>query len=416
MIVKVHIEMAGASLIATFSEEDRHWPPYRIDNFTPFTLRYRQAGGGNRAFEAWDTLTPRTSTAYAWDSPETGSKVLRVQFPQSNSVVEREFKLDELGKLRRIRLMRQLPVLDNPDVEGYLQLRNSRFEDWMAYYCVLKHNALFMFKDHHSLQLMGVLNITMAGEADTLGGAAQPRRFASVRQIVTAGSGRSERTPAAGGGLFAKGASTIFRHPTGETLTTAEVRRICVRLALRLQQLACFSDGPSIAIQYEHLQAPLHQRMLPLNALLANLQMWKATKATILSVLLECELCEDMHQALSVFHQLKSNGVVAPIHVGRHSMHDDELNALIDSSSTALTDAVSGNSVEAAHDQHEMVYGFQVPAMDSDVDESRSGTFQLSISGSDYLFRCQPQRLREWVLGLRGSIESSYVRGPCYML
>src|SRR3546814_20355934 len=90
--------MAGASLIATFSEEDVHWPPYRIDNFTPFTLRYRQVGASERGLEKWDTIAPRTSVSYAWDFPVTSSKVLRVQFPQqSNSAIERDFKL-EIGR------------------------------------------------------------------------------------------------------------------------------------------------------------------------------------------------------------------------------------------------------------------------------------------------------------------------------
>ena len=42
MLVKILVEVVGASLVATFIEQSLQWPPYRIDNLTDFKLRFRQ--------------------------------------------------------------------------------------------------------------------------------------------------------------------------------------------------------------------------------------------------------------------------------------------------------------------------------------------------------------------------------------
>jgi hypothetical protein len=40
--VYLQVELVGASLTATFSEQSIQWPPYRIINRTSLTLRYKQ--------------------------------------------------------------------------------------------------------------------------------------------------------------------------------------------------------------------------------------------------------------------------------------------------------------------------------------------------------------------------------------
>lgn len=42
LVIKVSVEIIGASWVATFSEQSTIWPPYRLENRTTFDIRYRQ--------------------------------------------------------------------------------------------------------------------------------------------------------------------------------------------------------------------------------------------------------------------------------------------------------------------------------------------------------------------------------------
>ena len=42
LYLRLQVELVGASLTATFSEQSIKWPPYRIINRTSLNLRYKQ--------------------------------------------------------------------------------------------------------------------------------------------------------------------------------------------------------------------------------------------------------------------------------------------------------------------------------------------------------------------------------------
>jgi len=42
VVLKIQTQLVGASLVATVSEQSHLWPPYRVQNSTRFSIRFRQ--------------------------------------------------------------------------------------------------------------------------------------------------------------------------------------------------------------------------------------------------------------------------------------------------------------------------------------------------------------------------------------
>ncbi|KAH9261499.1 hypothetical protein BASA81_000155 [Batrachochytrium salamandrivorans] len=61
-ILRMEVQVEGPSIVVTLREELPQLPPYRIDNLSLFTLRYRQVGTSTA-----ETLLPYHSSAYSWD-------------------------------------------------------------------------------------------------------------------------------------------------------------------------------------------------------------------------------------------------------------------------------------------------------------------------------------------------------------
>ncbi|CBN77552.1 conserved unknown protein [Ectocarpus siliculosus] len=203
-ITRVKLALVGASVTAVFERQDLRWPPYRVDNLTSLGIRYRQAlsssdasrvpaaaeGGagsseGRRKGELpWDGLGPQAASPFTWDQPVGESRVLTVGFEQAGKWEEREYRLDELEKHKRVSLTRTLPSLENPRLRGeMLQRQTGTLTDvWRRRWAVLKGPVLFLFKDKGCVHLRGAIYLGATrstsdqGGGGARGGAAGPQR------------------------------------------------------------------------------------------------------------------------------------------------------------------------------------------------------------------------------------------------
>ncbi|CAM9649737.1 unnamed protein product, partial [Ectocarpus fasciculatus] len=203
-ITRVKLALVGASVTAVFERQDLRWPPYRVDNLTSLGIRYRQAlsssdasrvpaaaeGGagsseGRRKGELpWDGLGPQAAAPFTWDQPVGESRVLTVGFEQAGKWEEREYRLDELEKHKRVSLTRTLPSLENPRLRGeMLQRQTGTLTDvWRRRWAVLKGPVLFLFKDKGCVHLRGAIYLGATrstgdqGGGGARGGAAGPQR------------------------------------------------------------------------------------------------------------------------------------------------------------------------------------------------------------------------------------------------
>jgi hypothetical protein len=186
-IVKVQVEMVGASLIATMAPQDKQWPPYRLDNQTTLLCRFRQMmtvtapvavphhkdvirsqkiadtsfnsefNPANDDRVPWDHLRQGESCPYAWDHPISGEKMVRLEFSQGPTWVGFDVSLDDVSKPRVLSLQRPLVGLNNPQAEGWLKFREASTETFVSAYCILKGDAIYMFKDHTRNELIEVV-------------------------------------------------------------------------------------------------------------------------------------------------------------------------------------------------------------------------------------------------------------------
>ncbi|CAN0480217.1 unnamed protein product, partial [Ectocarpus sp. 12 AP-2014] len=203
-ITRVKLALVGASVTAVFERQDLRWPPYRVDNLTSLGIRYRQAlsssdasrvpaaaewgagsSGGRRKGELpWDGLGPQAAAPFTWDQPIGESRVLTVGFAQAGKWEEREYRLDELEKHKRVSLTRTLPSLENPRLRGeMLQRQTGTLTDvWRRRWAVLKGPVLFLFKDKGCVHLRGAIYLGATrstgdqGGGGARGGAAGPQR------------------------------------------------------------------------------------------------------------------------------------------------------------------------------------------------------------------------------------------------
>jgi hypothetical protein len=172
-IVKIEVELVGASLIATFMEQENdRWPPYRLENHTSLNIRFCQQDskqstsngevdgkarlrthsgndkslksssndptisssifstlinplyandGMNRSInDGWELLPSRNIHPFYWDHPNTAEKSLRLEFSQGGQWEGIDIPLDEINLHKVMELHRALPELTNPIIEGYL--------------------------------------------------------------------------------------------------------------------------------------------------------------------------------------------------------------------------------------------------------------------------------------------------------
>ena len=92
-IIKVQVDVVGASFVATFSQQSKSWPPVRIDNRTSFDIQYKQLLPANKSSGVphddngkmlWDPLSCQSSCPYVYDYPTSGSRAVCIGFvPQS---------------------------------------------------------------------------------------------------------------------------------------------------------------------------------------------------------------------------------------------------------------------------------------------------------------------------------------------
>jgi hypothetical protein len=209
-IVKVQVEVVGASLIATFAPQDKQWPPYRIDNTTSLMCRYRQimpqpvstapqasqkekdsSPRANKSVEStlpsdfgiagdervpWDELPKGESSAYAWDYPISGEKLIRLEFTQGPAWVGFDVSLDDVSKPRVLSVLRPLAGLSNPQAEGYLKFRDAASDTFVSAYCILKGDAIYVFRDQSRTELIEVVCLARSSYSTMMVGAKQARK------------------------------------------------------------------------------------------------------------------------------------------------------------------------------------------------------------------------------------------------
>ena len=196
VIIKVQVELVGASLIATFSEQSITWPPYRIDNFTTLNVRFRQkllttttptssnnsnsssSSSSNNSSSSsssavhtqvpWTNLNGLESIGYTWDYPQTGEKMIDVEFFQGNQWVNHSIALDNLAHSEKISFFRNLPDLEANFAEGFLEKYDPLLDTWNTVYCVLLTNVFYMFTDNSKKKLVGIINLSRPHEKQLL--------------------------------------------------------------------------------------------------------------------------------------------------------------------------------------------------------------------------------------------------------
>ncbi|CAM9721183.1 unnamed protein product [Scytosiphon promiscuus] len=216
-IARVKLALVGASVTAVFERQDLRWPPYRVDNLTSLGIRYRQAlsssdaakvpaaagdtGGsegarGRRKGELpWDALGPQAAAPFSWDQPAGESRVLTVGFEQAGRWEEREYRLDELEKHRRVSLTRTLPSLENPRLQGeMLQRQTGTLADvWRRRYVVLKGPVLFLFKDESCVKLRGAIYLGATRSTSGRGAAVGERSSGPQRAQIGQKAGSRDK-------------------------------------------------------------------------------------------------------------------------------------------------------------------------------------------------------------------------------
>ena len=169
-MIKVHVENVGASLVVSFSAESVKWPPYRIENMTSFDMRFKQhsskAGNTGKNWPHYDNLSSKSICPYAWDFPQTGNKLLRLEFLQPHQWDGVEISPDDFTKPAKLALRRKLPDLNHADIEGLLLRNESNSDIWNPCYCVLDKDILYLFQDDSKSELQGIICLTQLSDYD----------------------------------------------------------------------------------------------------------------------------------------------------------------------------------------------------------------------------------------------------------
>lgn len=180
VIIKIQVELIGATLISTFSHQTELWPPYRISNESCFQVRYRQKlpfkwnHGGNvpsvddcqmvdEAIVSFEHLHPNMSAPYALDRPCTGGKIMRfeVQDSAGGPWFGADVNLDDVAaKPKTITIQHAVTGLGNPLAEGFLMMKRDQQEGWDRVYCILKADVMFVFNDETRSHLVNIVNLS----------------------------------------------------------------------------------------------------------------------------------------------------------------------------------------------------------------------------------------------------------------
>jgi hypothetical protein len=167
-LLRVKVEIVGGSLIVTFSEQSAQWPPYVIKNDTNFKLRFMQgsvAEVSRRSESNWISLPERSSCSYVWESPQTLSKCVLVQYEARESWLPLEcVSLDEVEIFNIGRLKSQIPKLDDTVKDGFMMWRASPEASWVKVYCWLCVHIIYVFKNEHGNDLIGVIGLSRETE------------------------------------------------------------------------------------------------------------------------------------------------------------------------------------------------------------------------------------------------------------
>jgi hypothetical protein len=214
LILKVQVESVGASLVATFWEQTSLWPPYRIDNLTESTIRFRQVvakavgttsslresdntssssiaddsvrdKGASRIIP-WDNAHPRSRVPFAWDLPMSCRKSVQVEVEQVGKWIpfcEVPFDADpdDFHPLPMVINKRAPSSQGNPFAEGFLSLceRDSRTnqDSWSSVYCILRPGVLYVYPDDSRTFLKDVIRMDTPGEGEA-------PQFATVKKLL----------------------------------------------------------------------------------------------------------------------------------------------------------------------------------------------------------------------------------------
>ena len=180
LIIKVTVEIVGASWISTFTEQSPLWPPYRVDNRTNFDLKFKQIvdspkgkdvdGEYNAAdtivaeYPSWEILERNKSCSYTWDLPFSGKKLLKIEIMQGTQCVSKDVSLDDGAKVEKILLRKSIPNLGNPLAEGYLSQYMAQSDTWNQVYCILRPDILYVYEDESRSNLKDVIFLSSLTE------------------------------------------------------------------------------------------------------------------------------------------------------------------------------------------------------------------------------------------------------------
>ena len=253
LILKVQVESVGASLVATFWEQTSLWPPYRIDNLTESTIRFRQVvakamgtmsslresdnasssssiaddsirdKGASRIIP-WDNAHPRSRVPFAWDLPMSCRKSVQVEVEQVGKWIpfcEVPFDADpdDFHPLPMVINKRAPSSQGNPFAEGFLSLceRDSRTnqDSWSSVYCILRPGVLYVYPDDSRTFLKDVIRMDTPGEGEA-------PQFATVKKLLHK---RSKLT-----GFFSSTTAT----PGSTSYDSNQVRVLILKIADKL--------------------------------------------------------------------------------------------------------------------------------------------------------------------------------------
>ena len=317
IIIKVQVEVAGASLIATFSEQSLTWPPYRIDNFTTLNVRFRQLMCTDEEGSLlhmpeqlpWTSLGGLESLSYAWDRPVSGEKSITIDFFQGNDWVSHVIALDSLARFESISFQRNLPDLESNLMEGFLEKYDPLTDTWNQVYCVLLTSVLYMFADDSKKELMGIINLSRPHEGNI--------QLAKVsKYLKTTWTNLTENIGTTMNllGLNFTGLANINPNTavTGG-LDNADINRarvLLLKTALQLK-LTNFSDG------LEDL-GPNH-----IDNVMLSIRGSAILHSDLLNAIVECGEAKNIREADFVFRELMSYGFIRRKLTYNHDMDVD---------------------------------------------------------------------------------------------
>jgi hypothetical protein len=220
VIMRLHVESKGAALLAHFERHDEAWPPYRIENNTGYEVRFRQVPHkGRLRIQSWDILGPHSSASYAWDHPEIGARVLRVEFEDGGSDSQRNFSLEGMKPGENhgsLQLRRVLPKFNDAAFYGELDIPYGSTNSWARCHCALKDDDLFVFKpsaESPSRELLAIINLSCskkASRADAFQNNKQRAFLTGIRERLFSGdTGSGNGSPGVGVGSRRRGQATV---------------------------------------------------------------------------------------------------------------------------------------------------------------------------------------------------------------